>query len=73
MTTVLKDTSLKDTSPEFVIPYGPREVVPDVMEEEGNFCNKSALEKYSGWFCAAVVIAAALYFGVHILWFLLKK
>ena len=69
MATVLKETN----TPDFIIPYGPREVAPDVMEDEGIFCDKSALEKYSGWLCAVAVIAAVLYFGGHILWFLLKK
>jgi hypothetical protein len=69
MATVLKDT------PKFVIPYGPREVSPDMIgdEDEGNFCSKSALEKYSGWLCAVVLVTAVLYFGGCILWFLLKK
>ena len=67
-------TALKNNRPQFVIPYGPREVAPDVMgEDEGNFCSKSALEKYSGWLCAVALTVAVLYFGGHILWFLLKK
>ena len=69
MATVLKDTN----TPEFIIPYAPREVAPDVMEDEGNFCTKSAHKKYSGWLCAVVLTVAVLYFGAHILWFLLKK